>query len=103
MAKRIRTPWKQPLRYFFAHKGTTTIVLRDLLYRCYSVLVDVGLEPVAVVCDQGSQNVSLFSRLLISEKPYIYVNGKPLSLLFDALHLLKCLRNMLFKYDFKVL
>lgn len=64
--------------------------------------MDVGLEPVAVVWGQGSQNVSLFSRLVISEKPYIYVNGKPLFFLFDALHLLKCLRNMLFKYYFNV-
>ncbi|XP_040355081.1 uncharacterized protein LOC115322190 [Ixodes scapularis] len=102
MAKGIRTPWKQPLGYFFAHKGTPTNVLQDLLFQCYSLLVDAGLEPVAVVCDQGSQNISLFSSLITPEKPYIDVNGKPLFFLFDAPHPLKCLRNMLFKYDFKV-
>lgn len=102
MAKGVGTPWKQPLGYFFAHKGTPSEVLKDLLFQCYSALVDAGLEPVAVVCDQGSQNVSLFSSIVTAEKPYVEINGKPLFFLFDAPHLLKCLRNMLFKYDFKV-
>lgn len=37
-----------------------------------------GLEPVAVLCDQGNQNVALFNDLVTPEKPYITVNEKPL-------------------------
>nr|XP_050043440.1 uncharacterized protein LOC126540642 [Dermacentor andersoni] len=66
------------------------------------MLVGAGLQPVAVVCDQGNQNVSLFSKLVTPEKPYLSVNGEPLFFIFDPPHLLKCLRNMLFKYDFRV-
>lgn len=102
MAKGIQTPWKQPLGYFFANKGTPAGVLKDLLLRCYTSLVDAGLEPVAVVCDQGSQNLSVFYQLVTAEQPYIDINGKRLFFLFDVPHLLKCLRNMLFKYDFKI-
>lgn len=101
MAKGVRTPWKQPLGYFFAHKGTPSDVLKDIL-QCYSALADGGLEPIAVACDQGSQNVLLFSSIVTAEKPYVEINGKPPFSLFDAPHLLKCLRSKLFKYDFKV-
>lgn len=45
---------------FFAHKGTPSDVLKDLFFQCYSALVDAGLKPVAVVCDERCQNVSLF-------------------------------------------
>nr|XP_050029141.2 uncharacterized protein LOC126525127 [Dermacentor andersoni] len=66
------------------------------------MLVGAGLQPVAVVCDQGNQNVSLFSKLVTPEKPYLSVIGEPLFFIFDPPHLLKCLRNMLLKYDFRV-
>lgn len=102
MAKGIRTPWKQPLGYFFAHCSTPANVLRDLLFQCHNLLVKAGLDPVAVACDQGNQNVALFNGLVTPEKPYITVNEKPLFFLFDVPHLLKCLRNMFFKYNFQV-
>ncbi|XP_077507364.1 uncharacterized protein LOC144117403 [Amblyomma americanum] len=69
MAKGICTPWKQPLGYFFADKAAPATVLYDLLFKCHKMLVGAGLQPVAVVCDQGNQNVSLFSKLVTPEKP----------------------------------
>lgn len=102
MAKGIRTPWKQPLGYFLAYRGTPASILQDLLLQCCKSLVDAGLQPVAVVCDQGSQNVSLFASLVTTEETYTDIDGRRLFFLFDAPHLLKCLRNMLFKYDFRI-
>ncbi|KAH9360106.1 hypothetical protein HPB48_003836 [Haemaphysalis longicornis] len=78
MAKGIRTPWKQPLGYFFAHRGTPVSALKDVLFQCCKSLGDAGLEPVAVVCDQGSQNVSLFASPVSTEEPYADIDGRRL-------------------------
>lgn len=101
MSKGICTPCKQPLGYFIADKAEPATALHDL-FKCHKMLVGAGLQPVAVVCDQGNQNVSLFSNLVTPEKPYLNVNGEPRFFIFDPPHLLKCLRNMLFKYNFRV-
>ncbi|KAH9364667.1 hypothetical protein HPB48_011659 [Haemaphysalis longicornis] len=78
MAKGIRTAWKQPLGYFFAHQGTPASALTDLLFQCCKSLGDAGLEPEAVVCDLGSQNVSLFASLVSTEQPYVDIDGRRL-------------------------
>lgn len=90
MAKGIRTAWKQPLGYFFAHRGAPASALKDLLFQCCKSLGDAGLEPVAVVCDQGSQNVSLFASLVTAEEPCADIDGRRLFFIFDAPHLSVC-------------
>ncbi len=77
---------------FFSCESAPSAVLKHLLNEGLSKLIDSGLSPVAIVCDQGSNNQKLYAtELEISvEKPYFSVKGQKIYCTFDAPHLLKC-------------
>ena len=63
-----------------------------------------GLNVVALVCDQGSNNRSFIQNLekVTIQKPFIKHVNKQLSVFYDPPHLLKNVRNNLTKADLKV-
>ena len=67
-------------------------------------LTEVGLNVVAFVCDQGSNNRSFLQQLerVSITKPYIEHNGKKIFIFYDPPHLLKNVRNNLKRADLQV-
>ena len=55
--------WKQPLMFFFSENAAPARELHFLLHHALDSLVEVGLNPAAIVCDQGSCNRSLYRML----------------------------------------
>jgi hypothetical protein len=102
MVKGICRKWKQPLCYFLSAGPTTSDKLRELVLNVLDSLREVGLVVKAVVCDQGANNRSLFTKLGVSvDKPFIEVNQNKVYFLHDPPHLLKSVRNNFRKYNVK--
>ncbi|XP_064475407.1 uncharacterized protein LOC135389273 [Ornithodoros turicata] len=102
MARGICSPLKQVLGYFFTHRAASASDLEEKLLECYHCLLSAGLRPKVVTCDQGIQNISLLGKLVTTVKPYLTIGDEKLFFIFDPSHLLKCLCNILLKYDFQV-
>lgn len=96
MIRGLYVNWKLPFSYFFTGNGIKGDNLVIILNECVKKLLDFGLLPSAVVCDQGSQNRRMFSLLggTISN-PSVTINGQKLILIYDMPHLIKSLRNNL--------
>ena len=102
MVKGLKCKWKQAFGYFFACDTVRAEILESLLLEAVQKLFDIGILVKAIVCDQGSSNRSLFTRLNISpERPFIRVNGHHVYVLYDPPHLVKSIRNNFVKYDFE--
>lgn len=103
MVRGLCKKWKQAFGYFFSCESTSSTALKHLLDEGISKLVACGLDPVAVVCDQGSNNQKLYTKEygISEEKPYFDVRGRKVYALFDGPHLLKSLRNNFKKYKVK--
>ncbi|KAE9522280.1 hypothetical protein AGLY_017323 [Aphis glycines] len=54
---------KFPLCYFLTCNGMTGDELNIIIKSCIKKMLDIGLLPTALVCDQGTQNRKLFSLL----------------------------------------
>lgn len=65
MASGLKTSWKQPIFYGFDSK-----VKKELLEKIICLLYDAGFLVVAIICDLGSSNRNLRSKLGISERKY---------------------------------
>ena len=67
-------------------------------------LEKTGLNVVAIVCDQGSNNRSFLHQVenVILKKPYIKYGDKKIFVLCDPPHLLKNIQNNLKKTDFEI-
>lgn len=97
-----------PMSYFLSNKGVDAKNLATLIKMSVDKLVDATLDPVAIVCDQGTSNVfalkALDSRM---EKPFFIHNQRKIYTVFDAPHLFKSLRNNIlngnFEYDGKII
>lgn len=111
MIKGLTVPYKQPVFFSFSGSGTNYFDLKDILLTVLDKLFDCGFKPVATVCDQGSVNCRVVKALLedtriscLRDKTeyrggYFMVNGNMIFPLFDAPHLLKCVRNNLLDKD----
>ena len=103
MARGLRQKWKQPLGFFLSAGPTTAEVLENLLMQCIAKLQAAGFVVAATVCDMGTTNQELYSRLGVKpEEPTFVCGGKTVTALFDVPHLFKCIRNGLYKYDVEV-
>lgn len=61
----------------------------------------VGLNPLAVICDQASTNRNVFKSLGVTiDEPYFVVDTQKYYAIFDAPHLVKSVRNNLLDVDF---
>ena len=101
MIKSLSANWKQPIGYFVTSGTMAPKILKEKISECISRLLDVGLDPLVFVCDQGSNNRSAMKQLGVNvEKPWFSVNGKKMYALYDAPHLLKNIRTNLKRHRF---
>lgn len=99
MVRGLSTKWKQILGYFLVHRSMPGKSLKTLVVSCISKLQKIGLKVVSTVCDQGSNNISLFNELGLSvDQTSFEVNGEKIFFMFDPPHLLKSFRNNLMRY-----
>nr|XP_049695818.1 uncharacterized protein LOC126054354 [Helicoverpa armigera] len=113
--------YKQPVAYTFSQSATKGPELAKQLKAVITELQNAGLNVVATVCDQGTNNVNCIKFLLQetrgillrkSEEPegnIILINKQEIIPLYDPPHLMKCIRNnlitknLLYKKDNKML
>ena len=91
------TPWKQPFAYYLTHSTVKKEVLSDLLKEVLDSIMGLGLEPKALVCDQGSNNRScLQGEFGVNvDNPYLKYKDATVICFYDSPHLLKNVRNNL--------
>lgn len=101
MARGIYTAWKLPLAYFLSNSGVKCADLCLLIKEVLIKVIDAGLLPKIIVCDQGTSNQSALKNLGVScEKPYFYLNEHKIFAIYDTPHLMKSIRNNLLTGDF---
>lgn len=103
MIRGLHQNWKFPFSYFLTGSGVKGDELVKIIKQCVNQLSNVGLLPVAIVCDQGTQNRRMYDLLGGSQsKPTTKLNDKELFLIYDVPHLLKSVRNNLLNGDIKL-
>ena len=104
MVRELTTKWKQPVGYFLSSGPIKATILRSLTKQCIDKIDKTGLNVVALVCDQGSNNRSFIQQLkkVTIEKPFIMHGNKHVLVFYDPPHLLKNVRNNLKKADLRV-
>ena len=74
MAKGICLKWKQPISFHFSNNAAGADSLCAILMHLLRRLFEIGLKPVAAVCDQGSCNRALYRKLDVNvSKPFFEV------------------------------
>ncbi len=103
MVRGLIGKWKQPIGFFLSRAATSAENLKKLLNECIQSVKNTGLQPKAVVCDQGSNNVRLYKLLAVTEKrPFFIHEEDKIFCLHDPPHLLKNTRSNLEKYVFQI-
>ncbi|GFS27409.1 transposable element P transposase [Elysia marginata] len=101
MARGLMAKWKQPFGYFLSHSTIKPAILHRVLMTAIEKLKSLDLTVKAVICDQGSNNCSVFRNLGVTpEKPYFQHLESEVLVIFDPPHLLKNIRNNLMKHSF---
>ena len=99
MIRGLAANYKQPIGYVFSHSCCSGELLLTLLYRALDILGEIGLKVKAIISDQGSNFVKLTTDLGVSATcPTFTHKSKTYHYIFDVPHLLKSVRNNLFKY-----
>ena len=86
MVRGLTVNWKQTIAFNFSRNAASPADLDRLLRIIVGKLLAIKLRPVAMVCDQGSSNRSLYRYLGITvDKPYFEVNmhAVRLSVIYD--------------------
>ena len=80
--------WK-PVGYFLSSGPMSGSTMKSLLFQCIDKLTGIAPTVKSVICDQGSNNQSLFeSGLNVSIlKPYFIALEQKVYLLYDPPHL----------------
>lgn len=63
MVRELYTNWKFPLCYFFTGSGVKGDHLVTIVKDCIKQILDLGLLPTCIICDQGTQNRRMFTLL----------------------------------------
>ena len=92
-----------PLAYFLTAGTVRGEMLQTLTHRCLEKLEGIGLETMALICDQGTNNRQFLQTLekVSVEQPYILYNNKNVFVIYDPPHLLKNVQNNLMKSNYK--
>jgi len=86
--------------YYFSATSTKASTLSEIIVNHIQTLMDNGLIVRAVICDQGPNNRSVFTKLkLTKEIPRFINNNIKVSPLFDGAHLFTNLKNNLLYSD----
>ncbi|XP_072398747.1 uncharacterized protein [Diabrotica undecimpunctata] len=128
MLRGIRRKWKQPVYYNFSNGATKTIDLVHIIKMIVRKCTEIGLNVIAIVCDQGSNNRAAINYLIKDTKikysneldhlekqktysskyfdlknkikEYVFeVDGRRIIPIYDVPHVFKGLRNNLLKYN----
>jgi len=103
MVRGLYNNWKFPLSYYLTGSGIKGDNLAIIVKESVQKLFDLGLTPVAIVCDQGTQNRRMFSLLGGTIKtPFAEICDRKLFLVYDMPHLIKSLRNNLLNGDIQI-
>ena len=102
MVRALLSKWKQPVAYYFS-SGPMKAETMKMLFECIAKLAGIGLHVLLVICDQGSNNRSLFETKLhvTTEQPYFAMSEMKIFILYDPQHLVKNVRNLLKKHGFQ--
>ena len=78
MVRGLASKWKQPVGYFLSSGPIKAKILQSLTQQCIDKVDQTGLNVVALVCDQGSNNRSFIQNLekVTIEKPFIKHGNK---------------------------
>lgn len=60
--------WQQPIAYYFCEGATKRDQLKVIIKEIVAAVVDAGLLPVALICDQGTTFQSTINSLLEDTK-----------------------------------
>ena len=73
VVRSLGSKWKQPLGYFLNLGPIKSTILKSLTKECIGKLEKTGLNVVAIVCDQGSNDRSWVHQMenVTLNKPYI--------------------------------
>jgi len=103
MVRGLYSNWKFPLCYFFTGSGVKGDNLVNIIKDCVQQILDLGLSPTCIICDQGAQNRRMYTLLGGNEdQPSTTICGKKLFLIYDMPHLIKSVRNNLLNGDFEI-
>ena len=103
----LASKWKQPLGYFLSSGPIKSTILKVLTKECIGKLEKTGLNVVAIVCDQGSNNRSFLHQMenVTLKKWYITMHKiwwqKDICALWPS-HFLKNIQNNLKKNDLNI-
>ena len=91
MVRGPASKWKQPVGYFLSSGLIKTTILQSLTKACVDQIDKTGLNVVALVCDEGSNNRSFIQQLekVTTAQPFIMYGNKQIVLFYDPPHLLK--------------
>ena len=83
--------WHQLLSFVYNENGTSASDLFDILKETLTALFKIGADVRMIVCDQGSNNQSLFNTFLnvTIDKPFFFHEEKKIFALYDWPHLIK--------------
>ncbi|XP_049701000.2 uncharacterized protein LOC126055534 isoform X1 [Helicoverpa armigera] len=96
--------WQQPIAFYYCQGATSGTELKKILRDVVAVLVECGLKPICVICDQGTSfQAALKSfredtkrdQILADQEPdgSVTISGVNLSIIYDPSHLIKGIRN----------
>ena len=104
MIRGLASKWKQPIGYFLSSGPIRAKTLQSLTRSCISKVTETGLNVVALVCDQGSNNRSFIQHLekVTIDRPYLMYENRKIFVFYDPPHLLKNVRNNLKKADLRI-
>ena len=75
--------------------------LKSKVNECVSLLQNVGLNPIAFICDQSANNRSCINSLGVTvDKPWFLVNNRKVFSFYDPPHLLKNVKTNFKNFGF---
>jgi len=94
LVRGLYSTWKLPLAYFLSGSSTNSVILKDLIVDIIEKCIELGFHPVALVCDQGSNNYSALKHLGFNkDKPFIEIKQHTIFSIFNVPHIIKNFRN----------
>ncbi|XP_047988471.1 uncharacterized protein LOC125228066 [Leguminivora glycinivorella] len=96
--------WQQPVAYYFSEGAASGPQMKAIIKDIVAAVCETGLQPIALISDQGTSFQSAFKSLQEETKrsqilagqntdDTIHLNGHSLSVVYDPPHLIKGVRN----------
>ncbi|KAL0849398.1 hypothetical protein ABMA28_013697 [Loxostege sticticalis] len=103
MVRGIVGSWRQSFAYYFCEGTTPALELKKILREVVDAIICIGLNPKALVCDQGSTFRACLNQFKDDSRRseeqlrladhQVVINGCVLNIVFDPPHLIKGVRN----------